>query len=334
MTRARATLVSVEDTPYYHCIGRCVRRAFLCGFDEHTQRSYEHRRVWMRERLSLLCETFAIDVCAYTLLSNHYHLVVRLAPVRAQAWSKRDIIERWARLFQGTSQARRFLNNDTLDETETRRLDADIEKWQCRLGDLSWFMRCFNEFIARKANAEDACTGHFWESRFKSQALLDDTALITAMAYVDLNPVRAKLADSIETSDFTSGQDRLREVTAKQHPLSRSQRPHLLPFMETETNNANDYLPFNLKDYLELIDTTGRVIVQGKRGFIAGDKPRLIHLLSINGDRWVDTVMRLQQHYELAIGSPERLRRLAVRWGKRWLRGIGRARGFYLEPGS
>jgi hypothetical protein len=225
------------------------------------------------------------------------------------------------------------LNNDTLDETETRRLDADIEKWKCRLGDLSWFMRCFNEFIARKANAEDACTGHFWESRFKSQALLDETALITAMAYVDLNLVRAKLADSIETSDFTSGQDRLRELTAKQHPLSRSQRPHLFPFpfMEAETYNANDYLPFNLKDYLELIDTTGRVIVQGKRGFIAGDKPRLIHSLSINEDRWADTVMRLQQHYDLAIGAPERLRRLAVHWGKRWLRGIGRARGFYLQ---
>jgi len=193
-------------------------------------------------------------------------------------------------------------------------------------------MRCFNEFIARKANAEDAGTGHFWESRFKSQALLDDTALITAMGYVDLKPVRAKLADAIETSDFTSGQDRLREVTAKQHGLSIPQRPHLLPFMETKANNPNDYLPFNLKDYLELIDTTGHVIVQGKRGFIAGDKPRLIHLLSINEDRWIDTVMRLKAHYALAIGAPERLRRLAIRWGKRWIRGIGRARGFYLLP--
>ena len=108
MTRARATLVSVGDTPYYHRIGRCVIRAFLCGVDEHTLRSYEHRRVWMSERLSLLSKTFAIAVCAYTLMSNHYHLVVRLAPEQAQAWSKRDIIERWTRLFQGTTQVRRF----------------------------------------------------------------------------------------------------------------------------------------------------------------------------------------------------------------------------------
>ena len=78
MTRARATLVSVGDTPYYHRIGRCVRRAFLCGVDEHTLRSYEHRRVWMSERLSLLSKTFAIDVCAVTFMPTRYQIVVLL----------------------------------------------------------------------------------------------------------------------------------------------------------------------------------------------------------------------------------------------------------------
>lgn len=124
----------------------------------------------------------------------------------------------------------------------------------------------------------------------------------------------------------------LNDPFAAYYRLTSYSKLFLESVLLTLAGSANDYLPFNLKDYLELIDTTGRVIVQGKRGFIAGDKPRLIHLLSINGDRWVDTVMRLQQHYELAMGSPERLRRLAVRWGKRWLRGIGRARGFYLQP--
>ena len=74
MTRARATLVSIEDTPYYHCIGGCVRRAFLCGFDTESNRSFERRRVWIQERLALLADIFAIDVCAYAVLSNHYHL--------------------------------------------------------------------------------------------------------------------------------------------------------------------------------------------------------------------------------------------------------------------
>lgn len=86
MTRARATLVSVEDTPYYHCIGRCVRRAFLCGVDNTNGKSYEHRRDWIQDRLSLLSEVFAIDLCAYALMSNHYHLVVKLNPMGSTAW--------------------------------------------------------------------------------------------------------------------------------------------------------------------------------------------------------------------------------------------------------
>jgi putative transposase len=328
MTQPRSHLVSIEETPYYHCIGRCVRRAFLCGVDGNIQNSYEHRRVWMSERLSLLGDVFAVDICAYAIMSNHYQLVVKIASDRARSWSNREVVERWTQLFKGVPVAHRFLNGEILDASEARILSEHIEKWQGRLGSLSWFMRCLNEHIARLANAEDGCTGHFWESRFKSQALLDEAALITAMAYVDLNPIRAAIASSIEQSDFTSVQHRWRDAAPKPHTLEIHQRPQLLPFAEVQ-RQINDYLPFTLKDYFDLIDTTGRAVVSGKRGFIDAETPKLIQSLPINPDCWIDTVTNLQHRYERAIGTPDRLRRLAKRWGQQWLRGMGSAKKLY-----
>ena len=76
MTRARREVVSLDDTPYYHCISRCVRRAVLCGFDRYAGKDYSHRRDWVRNSLIELTDVFAVDVCAYAILSNHYHLVL------------------------------------------------------------------------------------------------------------------------------------------------------------------------------------------------------------------------------------------------------------------
>ena len=145
MTRPRATLVSVADTPYYHCIGRCVRRAFLCGEDALTGRSFCHRRQWMLDRLVLLTETFAIDLCAYALMSNHYHLVVRIDSQRADGWSPREVVERWTRLFSGPDWARRYLREEGLTAAEQALLNERLPIWTARLTDLSWFMRCLNE---------------------------------------------------------------------------------------------------------------------------------------------------------------------------------------------
>lgn len=327
MTRPRSTLVSPSDTLYYHCIGRCVRQAFLCGKDPVSGKSFEHRKQRIVDRLTLLTEVFAIDLCAYALMSNHYHLVVRLAPERAAAWSDREVVEHWHRLYSGPPWIARFLDGGALDDTESTSLATWIQRWRSRLCDLSWFMRCLNEYIARTSNLEDKCTGRFWEGRFKSQALLDEQALLTAMAYVDLNPVRAGLADSIQKSEFTSAQQRLRSVTS--NVTEAIARPALLPLTETAAQQSDTGLPFNLQDYLELLDTTGRAVHPTKRGVIPSSTPRLLSTLGLESGEWLKSVGELHAHFRHFIGSPQRLSALAEQRGWRWIRGQSAARKLY-----
>ena len=163
MPRPRRQQVSLADTPYYHIISRCVRRTFLCGEDRTTGRSYEHRRGWIEERIRILASLFTVDVAAYAVMSNHYHLVIKLSPEQADTWSDDEVLARWCCLYQGPPLVQRYQQGNNLSEAELRRVDQYAETFKERLTDLSWFMKCLNEPIARKANQEDDCTGHFYE---------------------------------------------------------------------------------------------------------------------------------------------------------------------------
>jgi REP element-mobilizing transposase RayT len=193
MTRARNQLISLDTTPYYHCISRCVRRAFLWGEDSLTGKSYEHRKGWVIDRLRELSGVFAIEVCAYAIMSNHYHLVLRVDQQRAESWSTDEVIAQWQKLHKLPLLVTRYVRGETTTRAENSAVDKLAQSWRERLIDISWFMRSLNEHLARRANEEDRCTGRFWEGRFKSQALLDEAAVLTCMSYVDLNPIRAKM---------------------------------------------------------------------------------------------------------------------------------------------
>jgi len=129
----------------------------------------------------------------------------------------------------------RYLRAEALTAAEQTLLDERIPVWTSRLTDLSCFMHCLNKWLADRANQEDGCTGRSWEGRFKSRALLDDAALLTAMAYVDLTPIRAGIAEQPIDSDFTSVQQRLLELAkdARVEPVPRKRLPSLLPFADT-----------------------------------------------------------------------------------------------------
>ena len=201
MPEPRYRQVSIDDTPYYHCISRCVRRAFLCGSDPVTGFDFEHRRQWIIDRIKLLCSIFAVDLCAYAIMHNHYHIVIRIKADEVKQWSDEEVAKRWMRIFSGDLLVRQYLMKADLTRAELKYVADRLLTWRARLDDLSWFMRCLNEPIARMANREDHCTGSFWEGRFKSQALLDERALLASMTYVDLNPIRAGIAKTPEESD-------------------------------------------------------------------------------------------------------------------------------------
>jgi len=204
MTQFRDSLISLDDTLYYHCISRCVRCAFLCGEDSFSGKSFEHRRQWILDRIRELSDVFAIEVCAYSIMSNHYHLVLYVNKEEIDHCSDLEVCARWNHFYSLPMVVERWRSDFQSSESETKIALEIVEEWGCRLTSISWFMRGLNEHIARKSNKEDDCKGRFLEGRFKSQALLDEKALFSCMAYVDLNPIRAKMVESIETSAFTS----------------------------------------------------------------------------------------------------------------------------------
>ena len=261
MPKARKHQISLDATAYYHCMSRCVRRAFLCGEDKYTGNTYEHRRQWVEDRILALGQIFAIDVCAFAVMSNHYHVVLHINKPQCLNWSHMEICERWHRLFKGTALTQKFLRDQTLSEAELIAVKMKLEQWRLNLCDISWFMRLINEPLARQANQEDNCTGKFWEARFKSQALCDDKAIAACLAYVDLNPVRAGIAETPEASEHTSIKERIE--TAKS---GTSQPDSLAKLVGNPREAMPAGLPFHLKDYLELVDWTGRIIRDDKRG--------------------------------------------------------------------
>jgi REP element-mobilizing transposase RayT len=328
----RKHLISLQDTPYYHVISRCVRRAWLWGRDEFAGRDYSHRKQWVLDRLAQLAEVFAIEICAYAVMSNHYHLVVYVDREKARRWTAEEVIRRWSALHRPPHLVSRYQELDAL-EAERKAAETIIERWRARLFDISWFMRSLNEHLARLANAEDDCTGRFWEGRFKSQALLDEAGLLTAMGYVDLNPIRAGIAKMPEDSLFTSIYQRIQQLKPSvEHSLQQrsSGRPPLpLKRFAEPGDRTTDRIPYTATDYLQLVDWTGRCIREGKRGFIASGEPPILNRLGIDTEGWTDVMGRRGSILGRAMGRLDLLRLHAATLGQDWLRGMRRSQQLF-----
>jgi len=263
--------------------------------------------------LHQLSEVFAVSLWAYAVMSNHLHVVVQVLPEVAAQWTDEEVAQRWIRLFPKAEQDM---------ELRVQALMADPERLallRSRLSDLSWFMRCLSEPIARRANAEDQCKGRFWEGRFKCQALLDESAVLAAMAYVDLNPVRAALCETLEDSAHTSARQRL-----KHHEAEPATGEVIAPIAGVA---GQCVVGISASDYLHLLDWTGRQVHPNKRGTLSGPPPRALQRLGHDPpSQWPRQVLAVGSEFHRAVGAAECLIAKATAMGQCWLHGIGAAR--------
>ena len=303
MTQARSQLIDLDATAYYHCTSRCVRRAFLCGEDPVTGFNFEHRRQWIEDRLKALAGLFALDLCAYAVMSNHYHVVLRINRDQCDHWDDAEVIARWSKLYRVPEWVGH-------SEADPARVASVVRIWRARLMSISWFMRAVNEPLARWANQEDGCKGRFWEGRFGSQALLDEEALLKCMVYVDLNPIRAGISSTPEHSDHTSIKARIERDDDTLAPLANKE------------SKPGFVLPIGAGDYLSLVDWTGRQWRSDKPGKINAQLPGILERLNTEQEDWVASLKGLMKRYCRAIGSVPSLLAYREHLGQQRLRGV------------
>ena len=317
MTISRRHLIDAETTPYYHVMTRCVRRAYLCGQDELTGRDFSHRRLWIEDSIFKLSKVFAIDIAAYAVMSNHYHLVLHIDQYKANTWTVDEVFAQYFSYFKPGYLVQQYLNGIELSPAQLLTVNELADLYRDRLMSISWFMKVLNQTIARRANIEDNCTGKFFESRFKSQALLDNAALLTCMAYVDLNPIRAKIAETPESSDFTSIQTRLNRNNRQVTNIKKS----LLGFIKPKAEYRDKGIPMTEAAYIELVDWTGRCIRNDKRGAIPTHLPPILERLNITEHEWLRHTRFFEARFKRVAGTWDSIKRAAEKFGKKWFQG-------------
>ena len=331
----------------YHCFSRCVRGAFLCGYDRQSGRNYRHRKRYLERRLRELTRYFCVKTVTATVQCNHHHTIVRTDPVAAGLLSAQEVLDRWRAVMP--YKLKESEREEGLEGLKYRAelLDPQIiEEYRQRLNSVSWLMRLLKEPLARMANLEDGCKGHFWEGRFKCVRLDDAAALLACMSYVELNPIRAGVADRLENCDYTTIQERMKEYKerARAQRLKKYKRilgseveARLLErWASRKVARAQWLYPLEklfegwqgrsggieLGEYLELVDWSGRCSRREGEGRIPEHLAGILERLEANPEFWGEVVEEYGGLFHVVAAKASRLRELARQAGKRCYWGV------------
>ena len=323
---ARVEVFSSDEIAIVHVLNRTVRRCYLLGDDPLTGKNYDHRKQWLEDQLRRLAPLFGIDLLCHAVMSNHFHLVLRSRPDVVATWDDSEVARRWMMLCPRRKDA---LGN-ALEPTEAelnmiRRNAKRLAEIRSRLSDISWWMRLLSQNIAQRANRDDRETGKFWQARYRAVRLLDETSLLACSTYVDLNPIRAAMAQTLETSEYTSVKHRIEALRSSARgtkaagahppdgylaPLSIDERRDPTgPCAHTQGLRASDkgFLPMPVADYLELLDWTARQIVRGKRGSTPASARPVLERLGISAPTWCALVKDFGHLFYAVAGQPHRI---------------------------
>jgi len=336
---ARAEVFAADEVAIVHVMNRTVRRCFLLGDDPLTGKNYDHRKTWMEDELQHLARHAGIDLLCYAILSNHFHLVLRSRPDIVATWDDAEIALRWLMLCPKRRKAERQpAEPKQTDLNAILNNPAKLQEIRSRLSDISWWMRLLSQKIGRRANKDDQEVGKFWQARYRAVRLLDETAILACAAYVDLNPIRAALAETIETSLFTSAQQRALDLRARATaakvaasnsgqatPRAGDLSPKLKPIagslcpvglaengsgiglcVHTGGQRASDkgFLPMTTAGYLELLDWTARQLRSDKRGVTPTGTGPLFERLGIEPQAWCELTKNFGRLFSTVAGKP------------------------------
>lgn len=351
MTRPRKEIIDESQPGFYHIIVRCVRQAFLCGYDKYSKRNFDHRKAWIRDRLKHLAGIFGVQVYSYAILCNHYHLALRNRPDWVASWSKKEVARRWWKLFPKRRKANGEPARPSKEELKELMKDVGLlARAREQLSSISFFMQLQNQYIATIANREDGCKGRFFDGRFKCTRLEDVPVVAVCMQYIDLNPVRAGMAKSLDESEYTSAFERLmgekarlrvrayerkrrkgESLSKRQRALLKSERKKLREsqWLAGLDEKGSPFVGFEVTEYLAMVEAAGRRMRRGKRGWVPDSVPPLLERLELDTESWLEVVEGFGRLFFRVAGKAGSMAMAAEKAGRKTYHGVRACRRLF-----
>ncbi|QDV83892.1 hypothetical protein [Stieleria magnilauensis] len=337
----RGDKIDPREVQIVHAISRTTRACRLFGDDPLSGKNCDHRKGWIEGLIEHFAGQFAIDVLAYSVLSSHHHQMLRSRPDIVQTWDDTEVARRWLMICP----KRKDDHGNPLPPSESelntiRNCPIRLKQIRLRLSDVSWWMRLMNQRVAQRANREDDSSGRFFEDRFKGIPVIDDESVLACAVYVDLNWIRACMAETLELSNHTSAQRRIEAITAEtqapasdpasaptsaSEPADRRGRPLADSFLApVDLNEATElpgpqpsqcdarcsdkgFLPISAAEYLELLDWSARQSAVGKPGRTPDTLPPILIRLGLSPTVWLELVANFDDLFTTMAGLPEHI---------------------------